>query len=422
MSKIKELKDELVHELEAARNIAAKAEGEDRSLNAEEREEIDRRMTVINAKKDEIKRLNGDAELRKTLESLEPGITEVERPEAVTTGLKAGETVGQRFANHVQDSIKSVPGFATSRVDVRGVIAPMELTGGAKALITGDSATSAGAFVTAEDLGLRDSGTFQRPLTIRSVITNGTTNSDSVEYVRVTGFTNSASPTPEATAASGSTGLKPESALTFVRETANVRTIAHWVPVTRKALSDAGQIRTIIDNFLRYGLEEAVEEQIINGTGTSEDFEGLVALAVDDQVQDQAWATDLLTTSRKARTLVKTVGRDTPNAYLLHPEDWERFDLLTNDTAGNFYFGGPMQLGTPRLWGLPVVESEAVPAGYGFVGNFRQCVLWDREQASITVGTIDDQLVRNLVTILAEGRYAFGCFRPESIVRMDLTS
>lgn len=422
MSKVQELKDLMVAELHALRELAAKAENREETgggFTADEREEIARRQKAIEGCQTEIKALEGDAELRKTIEGL--GGFEVDRPETVKTVLKKGETWGQRFAAHVGDSVKAIPGFATSNIDVRGVIAPFEVSGGMKALITGVSDTSAGAFVTAEDLGLRSTGTFQRPLTLRDVITNGTTNSDSVEYVRVTGFTNAASPTAEATAASGTTGTKPESALTFERVTANVRTIAHWVPITRRALSDAGQIRTIVDNFLRYGLEEEVEDQIIAGTGTSEDFEGLAALADDDQVQDQAWSTDLLTTTRKARTLVRTVGRDVPNAYLFNPADWERLDL-TQDAEDRYYFGGPMVMGTPRLWGLPVVESEAVPSGVGYVGNFRQCVLWDREQASITVGTINDQLIRNMLTILAEMRAAFGCFRPASIVRIDLTA
>lgn len=422
MSKLAELKGTLATELAAISAIAEKADSEARDFSSEEREQVSKRLETVKGIKGDIKNLEGDAELRKAIEELGGGNEDVERPDAVRTGLKKGETWGSRFADHVTESIKALPGFATSKTDVRGLIAPMQVAGGMKALITGDSATSGGAFVTPQDLGLRDFGTFQRELTIRDLVTNGTTGSDSVEYVRVTGFTNAASPTPEATATSGASGLKPESALTFERVSAPVKTIAHWIPATRRALSDAGQVRTLIDNFLRYGLEEAVEEQIINGTGTSEDFEGLDKLADDDEVQDQAFTTDLLTTTRKARTLVRTVGRARPTAYVMHPNDWEAFDLLTNDTAGNFYFGGPRELGQPRLWGLPVVESEAMDEGFAYVGDWRQAVIWDREEANITVGTIDDQLVRNMVTILAELRAAFGVFRPAAFVRIDLTS
>ena len=115
-------------------------------------------------------------------------------------------------------------------------------------------------------------------------------------------------------------------------------------------------------------------------------------------VQAQAWDTNALTTLRKAKTLVRTVGRSMANAYLLNPADLETVDLL-QDNEGRFYFGGPGGVGSASvLWGIPVIETEAVPAGTGYVGDFRKAILWDREQASITVtDTHADFFVRNLV-------------------------
>jgi HK97 family phage major capsid protein len=418
MNKIEELRAKHTATLEAVRDIAAKVEADSRDFTDEERDQITNHMKEVDDLQKQIKTLDADADLRKRIEGLGP----VDIKSSDVTQSKVKGTIGDQFAAHLAKSLEAFGGQLSEHTNVRGAVSPLLLNGGMKALVTGDSTTSGGAFVTPQDLGMRDTGTFQRPLTIRDLVTNGTTNSDSVEYVRITGFTNSASPTPEATATSGSSGLKPESAMTFERVSAPGRTIAHWVPMTRRALSDAGQVRTIVDNFLRYGLEEAVEDQVINGTGTGEDFEGLDKLADDNEVQDQAYSTDLLTTTRKARTLVRTVGRAVPTAYAFHPADWEKFDLLTNDTAGNFYFGGPRELGQPRLWGLPVVESEALDEGVGYIADWRQAVLWDREQASVTVGTIDDQFVRNIVTILAEMRAAFGVFRPAAFVRIDLTA
>jgi HK97 family phage major capsid protein len=178
-------------------------------------------------------------------------------------------------------------------------------------------------------------------------------------------------------------------------------------------------MRTLIDNFLRYGLEEELEDQIVAGDGSGENFDGIGHLS---GVQAGAWNTDILTTTRKARTLVRTVGRATPTAYLLNPADWETIDLL-QDNEARYFFGGPSQMGTPRLWGLPVVESEAVPAGTGYVGDFRKCVLWEREQASIQVSDSHaDFFVRNMVAILAEMRAAFGILQPTAIVEIDLTA
>lgn len=116
------------------------------------------------------------------------------------------------------------------------------------------------------------------------------------------------------------------------------------------------------------------------------------------------------------------MGRATPTAYLFNPADNERIDLLTNSN-GDFYFGGPTSNPSAPLWGLPRVECEAVPAGTGIVADFRQAVLWDREQAGIQVSdSHEDFFTRNLVAILAEMRAAFGVIRPKAFVAIDLTA
>ena len=286
------------------------------------------------------------------------------------------------------------------------------------ALLTGGSDTSGGALVIPDQYTpLTEFG--RRPLSIRSVVTNGQTDSDAVEFVRVTGETNAAAPVAEATAASGSSGVKPESAFTLERVSAPVRTIAHWIPATKRAVSDASQLRTLIDSFLRFGLEEELEDQMVNGDGTGENFTGFGNVS---GVQAQAWATNILTTTRQARRKVRTVGRRIPNAFILNPLDWEIIDLL-QDNEARYYSGGPFDMMTPRLWGLPVVESEAVPSGVGYVGDFSVCVLWDREQATIQVSdSHSDFFVRNLVAILAEMRAAFGVLKPNALVEIDLTA
>jgi HK97 family phage major capsid protein len=329
-------------------------------------------------------------------------------------------TYGERFVN--DPAFKAyiaqiAPGGYVN--DKTRVTSPAVLFGGefTKALVTGASDTSAGALVFNDIKPLVNLPV--RPLTIRDIITQGTTNSDTVEYPQVTGFTNNAAPVAEATAVSGGSGSKPESDLALVKVTAPVKTIAHWIPATKRALSDAGQIRTIIDTFLRYGLEEELEDQIVSGSGSGENFTGILNFT---GTTAQAWDTNILTTTRKARTLVRTTGRARATAYPLAPADWETIDLL-QDNEARYFFGGPAVLGNPRLWGLPVVESEALTAGTGLVGDFRQCVLWDREAASIMVSDSHmDFFTRNMVAILAELRAAFGIFRPAAIVEMDLTA
>lgn len=424
------LEKQLTEKLQEISHVAKAAEERGGDYTDEERGRLKAGMEDVQKLKDQIngarKQAEEDDSLRKMIDSLgkDSGIEYNPNPQSTIQGTPGGpgkgKSIGERFvtAPDYQAWLKQFGGHVGETR--KNLVSPPIMMGGIKALITGVSQTSAGALVFPEDLGLRDAGgAFQRPLTIRDVVTTGTTQGDTVEYVRVTGFTNAAAPVAEATATTGTSGTKPESALTLERVTTTVKTIAHWIPVTKRALSDAGQIRTLIDNFLRYGLDEELEDQMVSGSGAGENFTGFANIS---GVQAQAWDTDILTTTRKARTLVRLVGRATPTAYLLNPSDWQTIDLL-QDNEGRYYYGGPAMLGAPRLWGLPVVESEAIPAGTGYVGDFRTLVLWDREQSSIQVSDQhSDFFVRNLVAILAELRAAFGAFRPSALVEIDLTA
>ena len=351
----------------------------------------------------------------------------VPNPENPAAGLRAEgqpdrRTIAQQFVQSPewQDFLAKVAPngtFGSSKFGQSPAVQFASLFGRPNAaLLTGASDTSAGAFVTNDVYAGMFSQGLQRPLTIRDIVTRGTTDSDTVEFVKLTSQTNAAAPTAEASATGDSSGTKPESTLALAKVTETVKTIAHWIPATKRALADAGQLRTLIDNFLRYGLEEELEDQMIAGDGTGENFTGIANIS---GVQAQAWDTDILTTTRKARTLVRTVGRAVPTAYVLHPTDWQTIDLL-QDNEARYYFGGPANLGVPRLWGLPVVESEGATAGTGYVGDFRKCVLWDREQATVQVSdSHSDFFIRNMVAILAEMRAAFGCVQPNALVEID---
>jgi HK97 family phage major capsid protein len=293
------------------------------------------------------------------------------------------------------------------------------LPGGFKTLITGLSDTTAGALIPAQQMYQGPMGFYSRPLTIRDLITTGNTTADAIEYPIEGTPTNNAAPVAEATATSGGSGAKPESAIALSKGSTTVKTIAHWVPATRRALADAGMLRMYIDTFLRYGLDEELEDQILTGDGAGENFTGILNTS---GTQAQAYDTSLLITTRRARTKVRVTGRATPTAYVLHPNDWEDLDL-TMDGENRFYFGGPSVLGTPRLWGLPVVESEGMTEGVAVVADWRRAVLLDREQTQILVSdSHSDFFVRNLVAILAELRAAFFVIRPSAFVEIDLTA
>jgi len=260
----------------------------------------------------------------------------------------------------------------------------------------------------------------QREINVLDLIPRLATDSNVVEWVRETAFTNAAAPTPESTATTGTTGTKPESTLTYQAQTTNVHTMAHWVPVTNNALNDAPQIRGIINSRLLLGLTLTLETQIVSGDGTGENFTGILNAGI----LNQALGTDsTLDAVFKARTQVRVTGHARPNAIVMHPNNWQTARLSRENTAsatlGGYMMGPPSMTGANTLWGLPVVESEAMTVGTALVGDFAMgCTLFDREQANIRVGLVNDQFIRNMQTILAELRAAFIVWRPSAFCRV----
>lgn len=422
---LKDLEGQYVTKLKELRGIAAKAESEDRDFTAEERTEIVSRTDELNGLKAQVKELKGDADLRNQIKNLSDDIGLAPGDaggshDGPTGSPGRGKSIGEQFVNSAEFK-GFMDQFPQGQIPAKakGLNSPPV---GFKDILTGGSDTSAGAFVQTDYTGIYEP-LGRRPLVLRDIISTRQTGSDTVEYVRQTTRVDAAASVPEASGSSAGdesgdvVGTKPEGSMALEKVTESVSTIAVWIPATKRALSDASQLRGLIDDELMADLDEEVEDQIVSGDGSGDDF---VGLANTPNVQSQAYDTSLLVTTRKARTKVKTVGRSMATAYLMHPNDWEALDLLQQQN-GQFYFGGPRQLGVPTLWGLPVVESEACSEGVGYVGDFRKAIMWDREQATIQVSdSHSDFFIRNLVAVLAELRAAFGVIRPTAFVEIDL--
>ncbi|PRB08610.1 phage major capsid protein [Microbacterium sp. MYb72] len=430
------IKERMGAALKTARDISELAEREGRDLTPEENEKATAALLDYKAAKKDFERTQSTEALKSALSEigvdlgLEPAGQKA-TPDAFRQPSKL-KSIGQMFAESAE--YKSMMGqFADGRINEKARVqsAPM----GVKALVTGASDTSGGAFVNTDIQNILEM-LGRRELTVRDLISVRQTESDTVEYVRQTTQLSSAAPVPEATSAAAPTapgtagalvlnaggGYKPEGSMAFEKVTATVKTIAEWVPATKRGLADASQLRGLIDDELRADLAEEEEDQILNGSGSGENLTGILQTS---GIQTQAWTDDLLTTIRKAKTKTRTVGRVAANGIVLNPEDAERLDLLRPTGGdGQFYGPGPFAgAGVHTVWGLPIVESEAIAAGTGLVGDYTKAVLWDREQASITAtDSHADFFIRNLVAILGEERVAFGVTRPKAFVSVDLTA
>ena len=268
----------------------------------------------------------------------------------------------------------------------------------------------------------------QRRLVMRDLISVGRTDKNAIQYVKETGFTNAAATVSETT---GPT--KPQSDIQFDLVTDPVTTIAHWVLATRQILEDVPMLQSYIDGRLRYGLAYVEDNQILNGSGSGTDLNGLytqatafAAAATGLGVMTEATAIDVL----RAAILQAAKAEYFPDGIVLNPTDWATIEL-TKDSQGRYIVGNPKQEGIPSLWGKPVVETNAMTAGNFLAGAFKMgAELFVRDDATVQISTEDsDNFRKNLVTILAEERAALADFRPEAFIKAgfaaeitDLTS
>ncbi|HCD6044919.1 TPA: phage major capsid protein [Enterobacter hormaechei] len=254
-----------------------------------------------------------------------------------------------------------------------------------------------------------------RRLTIRDLLAQGRISSNSLEYVREEVFTNNADVVAEK-------ALKPESDITFSKQTANVKTIAHWVQASRQVMDDAPMLQSYVNNRLMYGLALKEEGQLLNGDGTGDNLEGLnkVATAYDTSLN--------ATGDTRADIIAHAIYQVTESEFsasgiVLNPRDWHNIALL-KDNEGRYIFGGPQAFTSNIMWGLLVVPTKAQAAGTFTVGGFDMASqVWDRMDATVEVSREDrDNFVKNMLTILCEERLALAHYRPTAIIKGAFSS
>ncbi|MGP5219424.1 phage major capsid protein [Arthrobacter rhombi] len=436
MSKLKQLQEAARAAAKTAGDIAEKADTENRSLTTAEKGDYDQAMVKGRDLLEQIRTAKADADILDQAKALADEIggdaSEVlDNQKDAQRSLRQVKNLGLEVVGSQQFKDAMSP-FADGRVPERAKFSTSPIQ--VKGLFTGGSTESAGAFVTPEQSGIVEM-LGRRPLTIRDMISVRRTGADAIEYVRQVSHTNAAAPVAEATSSAAPTspavegalilpaggGYKPEGSWAFERKTTNVKTIAEWVPATKRALADAAQLEGLINDELRSDIAEEEESQILTGDGTGENLTGILQTS---GIQTQAFDTDIFRSTRKAITKARTVGRVVTNAIALNPIDVETIDLAREDGAtGKFLGAGPFSMGPRTLWGKPILETEGVTAGEAIVGDFSKAVLWDREQTSVSItDSHADFFIRNMVAILAEERVAFGVTRPTAFVKTAVSA
>ena len=251
----------------------------------------------------------------------------------------------------------------------------------------------------------------RRAARVRSLLNVIPTTAGAIDWIRESGFTNNAAVVAEG-------GAKPESAITFENKSNTIKTIAHWIPVTKQILADAPGLQAYIDSKLIYGLYLKEDDELLYGTGEDGDIHGITT---DEDVQTYNWSDGTVRDTKLdaiRRAMTKAYLAYYPvNGIVLHPSDWEDIELLKG-SQGHYIWVNVVVGGQERLWRTPVVVSAALQKGTFITGAFDLgATLWDRQEVTISVsGSHSDFFIKNKLAILCEERVELTVERPESFV------
>lgn len=183
---------------------------------------------------------------------------------------------------------------------------------------------------------------------------------------------------------------KPESTNAGNIASAVMQTIATWKEVPRQLLRYIAGLRQMLDDELIGALEDELEDEIVNGAGTTGHFNGLL-----NAVSQTGTGDDLVSATLSGIGLVEAAGGQVDGVVFNPGDYWALQALAYSDNK----FSAAISDG--RFFGIPAATTAALAAGKSIVGDFaRGSRLYDGEAANVR--TAEPRAKENIITLIAE--------------------
>lgn len=394
--------DGLEEQVKEARDDAHDAKKKIEELSLDNAEDVDDlKEMILDAEFESFQK-----ELHEILDEREIELKEQLKGE---TGKDLGDEIGEKTVEAVKESGLSRSNTSpTPEVDLKG-----------ERLKDITNVASSGDALTDPDYRPDISGLQLRTPRILDLLTVFATDSDAVEYVLQSAETDNATPQTGQGSALAKTDME------FELKSEVIETIGHIAKASVQILDDAPRLRDFAQTRMRQLLELELEDQVLLGDGTGNNLNGLVprSSAYDSNlesavIQDGRTASDL----DKLRVAILQVQRSNfqPTGIIMSPLNWAAIELEQTDD-GAYQFVNPQTQTSPRLWGLPVVATNALPEGEAHVGNYQMAAtLFDRMETTIQVSTENaDDFEKLMATFRAYARLALGVEYPDALVHLD---
>lgn len=210
---------------------------------------------------------------------------------------------------------------------------------------------------------------------------------------------------------------KTEAGLTYDADSVRAVTVASWIKANRQDLDDIEALTADIGEALRYGVLVAVERLLLDGTPASPDGDAVPGI-LDEPFVPTVTATTLDGAIGRIKAQMIANGVQ-PNFAAAHAVTIEAEESRVGSDAhpiGAITTDG-------RIRRLPLVSSEALDDGQVLVGDSRVGArLGVRQGIGLVAGQEQDDLSRNRVTILVEGRWTPLVTVPTAFAAHDLSA
>lgn len=212
----------------------------------------------------------------------------------------------------------------------------------------------------------------------------------------------------------GEGGEKPQLDLDVTVKTEAPVKAAGYEILTEEAITDVPRMdynaRSLL--FRKYLLKR--QNGILFGTGLNDEPLGVTSIAsafnpltwVSDKIKNPnlydvivALANQIFTTTSYTDDVEYY-----PNVAFVNPADFAGMKLA-KDAKGQYLFPTITLLNGKEIDGIRIVPKNKIPAGKILMGDFTKLNIIDYIAYSVRFGWINDQFIKNLFTMLGEGRF-----------------
>lgn len=258
-----------------------------------------------------------------------------------------------------------------------------------------------------------------QPLQIEQLIPHIPVSVDAIEYTKEGSVTDGSKIVAEGEKLGETTVTNP------TLHTANCVNIGAYTVVTHQLLTNESALAAFIETKMQYKLKLNIENQLVNGNGTSTQLGGLLHEGnfTDKTTVVQGKLPKSGATLLDFALLLKTEFEKQyimPEHLLLNPDDWAQLALL-KDANGHYILGGPQLLATKNLWGTSIITTPFLSASKYILGNFTLgATIYDRESLDFRISDSDGENFKSMLyTFRVNRRLAFTVENPLAIFAGD---